>query len=147
MESADIFLWGVRIGSVSRKNGAPCVDFEYSPELYGSGIEPSPLRMPVMDRNGEWTLSPAYDECYAYNPNGAWTSGHQMSINGKKTDVTDADMVQAGRIAGLPAKECKGIISEVRDAVRTWPRFAAEAGVKDEFVSKIGARLMQEEMR
>ena len=47
MESADIFLWGARIGSVSRKDGAPCVDFEYSPELYASGIEPSPLMMPV----------------------------------------------------------------------------------------------------
>ena len=96
----------------------------------------------LMDRNGEWTLSPAYDECYAYNPNGAWTSGHQMSINGKKTDVTDEDMVQAGRIAGLPEKECKVIISEVRDAAREWPRFAAEAEVKDEFVTKIGARLL-----
>ena len=47
MESADVFLWGVRSGSVSRRDGAPCVDFEYSPELYGSGIEPSPLMMPV----------------------------------------------------------------------------------------------------
>ena len=94
----------------------------------------------LMDRNGEWTLSPAYDECYAYNPNGAWTSGHQMSINGKKTDITDGDMVQAGRIAGLSEKECKAIISEVRDAVREWTKFAAEAEVKDEFVAKIGKR-------
>ena len=101
----------------------------------------------LMDRNGEWTLSPAYDECYAYNPNGAWTSGHQMSINGKKTDVTDEDMVQAGRIAGLSEKECRAIISEVRDAVREWPRFAAEAEVKDEFVTKIGARLLDGEMK
>ena len=94
----------------------------------------------LMDRNGEWTLSPAYDECYAYNPTGAWTSGHQMSINGKKTDITDGDMVQAGRIAGLSEKECKVIISEVRDAVREWTKFAAEAEVKDEFVAKIGKR-------
>ena len=95
----------------------------------------------LMDRNGEWTLSPAYDECYAYNPNGAWTSGHQMSINGKKTDISDEDMVQAGKIAGLSEKERKVIISEVRDAVREWPRFAAEAEVKDEFTEKIGKRL------
>ena len=51
------------------------------------------------------------------------------------------DMVQAGRIAGLSEKECKVIISEVRDAVREWPKFAAEAEVMDEFVTKIGARL------
>ena len=101
----------------------------------------------LMDRAGEWRLAPAYDECYAYNPNGAWTSGHQMSINGKKTDVADEDLVQAGKVAGLSEKECKVVISEVRDAVRAWPKFAEEAEVKEEFVAKIGARLMQEGLR
>ena len=48
--------------------------------------------------------------------------------------------MQAGRIAGLSEKECKVIISEVRDAVREWTKFAAEAEVKDEFVAKIGKR-------
>ena len=70
-----------------------------------------------------------------------------MSINGKKTDVTDADMVQAGRIAGLSEKECKVLISKVRAAVREWPRFAAEAEVKDEFVTKIGNRLLDGEAK
>ncbi len=70
-----------------------------------------------------------------------------MSINGKKTDITDEDMVQAGKIAGLSEKECRGIISEVREAVREWPRFAAEAEVKDEFVVKIGNRLLDEEAK
>lgn len=96
----------------------------------------------LMDRDGRWTLAPAYDECYAYNPNGAWTSGHQMSVNGKKAGITDEDMIAAGRIADLRPKECESIISEVREAVRAWPRFAAEAEVKDEFVEKIQARLI-----
>ena len=96
----------------------------------------------LMDRDGRWSLAPAYDECYAYNPNGAWTSGHQMSVNGKKVGITDEDMIAAGRIADLRPKECESIISEVREAVRVWPRFAAEAEVKDEFVEKIQARLI-----
>lgn len=96
----------------------------------------------LMDRDGRWTLAPAYDECYAYNPNGAWTSGHQMSVNGKKVGITDEDMIAAGRIADLRPKECGSIISEVREAVRAWPRFAAVAEVKDEFVEKIQARLI-----
>lgn len=37
----------------------------------------------LMDRDGKWRLSPAYDMGYAYNPDGQWTSAHQMSINGK----------------------------------------------------------------
>ena len=96
----------------------------------------------LMDRDGRWTLAPAYDECYSYNPNGAWTSGHQMSVNGKKIGISDEDMIAAGRIGDLRPKECESIISEVREAVRAWPQFAAEAEVKDEFVEKIQARLI-----
>ena len=95
----------------------------------------------LMDKNGRWSLSPAYDECYSYNPTGAWTSGHQMSINGKKGDVTDADMVAAGAVAGLDRGECESILADVRAAVAEWPRFAAEADVKDEFATKIGNQL------
>ena len=95
----------------------------------------------LMDRNGQWSLAPAYDECYSYNPNGAWTGSHQMSVNGKKGDIADDDMVAAGKVAGLARKECEAILAGVRAAVAEWPRFAAEAEVKDEFAVKIGNRL------
>jgi len=92
----------------------------------------------LMDRTGAWTLAPAYDECYAYNPNGAWTSGHQMSVNGKKTGIGMADLLAAGKVAGFDEPTCRSVIADVRDAVRDWPRFAAEAEVCEEFVEKIG---------
>ena len=38
----------------------------------------------LMDRGGRWTLSPAYDLIYSWNPTGDWTSQHQMSINNKR---------------------------------------------------------------
>lgn len=41
-----------------------------------------------MDKTGKWTLSPAYDIGFAYNPKGSWTDTHQMSINGKFDDLT-----------------------------------------------------------
>jgi len=34
----------------------------------------------LMNRNGDWALSPAFDMTYAYNPAGRWTSRHQMSV-------------------------------------------------------------------
>ena len=37
----------------------------------------------LLDRSGAWSLSPAFDVMYAYNPAGQWTSRHQMTINGK----------------------------------------------------------------
>ena len=98
----------------------------------------------LMDRDGKWTLSSAYDMCYAYNPAGDWTSRHQMSINGKRIGITDDDLIACAVHGNINSRRARAFISEVRDAVREWPRFAAEAEVKDEFVTKIGARLAEE---
>ena len=87
----------------------------------------------LMDRNGDWKLSPAYDACYAYNPAGDWTSRHQMSINGRRIDIADEDMIACAKHANLSERKARAIIDEVRDAVREWPRFAAEAEVRDAF--------------
>ncbi len=38
----------------------------------------------LMNKAGEWSLSPAFDLSYSYNPDGTWTSQHQMSMNGKR---------------------------------------------------------------
>lgn len=48
----------------------------------------------LMDRQGKWTLSPAYDMGFAYNPKGGWTAQHQMSINGKFDDITRQDLLE-----------------------------------------------------
>lgn len=95
----------------------------------------------LMDRSGSWRLAPAYDECYAYNPNGSWTSGHQMSVNGKNTDVGRTDLVAAGMVAGLGESVCRDIIDGVREAVCGWLRFAAEAEVPDSVAAKIERQL------
>ena len=97
----------------------------------------------LMDRDGVWSLAPAYDECYAYNPAGAWTSGHQMSVAGKRIGITEADLIAAAAVADLRPAKARAIIDEVRAAVREWPRFAAEAGVREEF-SAIGKQLLKE---
>ena len=48
----------------------------------------------LMDRQGKWTLSPAYDMGFAYNPKGGWTAQHQMSINGKFDNITRQDLLE-----------------------------------------------------
>ena len=37
----------------------------------------------------------------------------------------------------------EAVLDEVRSAVRDWPRFAAEAEVRDDFVGAISRRLSQ----
>ena len=50
IESADVILWGTRIGCVVRRDGVPYAEFEYAPDLIGCGIEPSSIEMPVASR-------------------------------------------------------------------------------------------------
>jgi len=98
----------------------------------------------LMDPNGTWTLAPAYDECYAYNPEGDWTSRHQMSVNGKRIGISDEDLLASARLCDLSPAKARSVIADVRAAVHDWPHFAAEADVREEFVGKIGTVLSRE---
>ncbi|MGB5648546.1 MAG: HipA domain-containing protein, partial [Sedimenticolaceae bacterium] len=51
----------------------------------------------LMDKQGQWRLSPAFDLAYSHNPSGAWTSRHQMSLNGKRDGVGVEDLVAFGQ--------------------------------------------------
>ena len=95
----------------------------------------------LMNRVGEWRLAPAYDECYAWNPAGDWTSKHQMSVNGKRIGITDEDILNCAHFANLRERKARAVLDEVRAAVHEWPRFAAEAEVRDDFVAAIAQRL------
>ena len=86
----------------------------------------------LMDKSGKWTLSPAYDVSFAYNPDGAWTSSHQMSINGKRKNIAASDFETCARIAGLKNAEVKAVVSEVCTSLSHWKEFAATAGVTGE---------------
>jgi serine/threonine-protein kinase HipA len=83
----------------------------------------------LMDKAGTWSLSPAFDVTYAYNPTGLWTSHHQMTINGKNDDFIREDFKAAAQVAGLKRGSSEAILTEVMDAVREWPRYAKTAGV------------------
>lgn len=78
----------------------------------------------LMNRKGEWRLSPAYDMSWAYNPNGGWTATHQMSINNKWDNITREDLLTVA--SEMNVKGAKKIIDQVVDAVAQWPRLALE---------------------
>jgi serine/threonine-protein kinase HipA len=93
----------------------------------------------LMDRTGQWSLSPAFDITWSFNPDGDWTATHQMSVNGKRDQFDRVDLLAAGRGAQLKRGRADAIAEEVISAVRDWPRFAAEAGVAEDRWSPIQA--------
>ena len=76
----------------------------------------------IMDRKGNWDLSPAYDVCHAEGS--AFTRHHQLSINGKTHDFDLDDIKQLADYAGLPRGREKLILEEVLEAFSGWAQEA-----------------------
>ncbi len=81
----------------------------------------------LMADDGQWRLSPAFDLTWSFNPAGSWTNRHQMSINGKRDDFTNADLFMVADQFGI--KDGKSLVKQIVEAVSNWTRFAKEADV------------------
>ncbi|TES87972.1 MAG: type II toxin-antitoxin system HipA family toxin [Desulfobacteraceae bacterium] len=90
----------------------------------------------LMDKSGQWHLSPAYDVIYSYNPGGDYTSKHQMSINGKRDDFFKDDLILLGKEINI--KSIDRIIDDIVEVVSNWPKLAKDAGVEASRIKSIG---------
>ena len=89
----------------------------------------------LMDKNGKWRLSPAYDMGFSYNPDGGWTSQHQMSINGKFDGITRNDLLEIAKRNNI--KEAAEIIDQISTAASGWDSIARECDVPGEMIMTI----------
>lgn len=85
----------------------------------------------LMDRKGKWSLSPAFDITWSYNPEGDWTSRHQMSVNGKRDDFLTADLEAVAEGAAMKRGRWREILHEVVEATTTWNDIACDAGIPE----------------
>ena len=85
----------------------------------------------LMDKQGEWSLAPAFDMTYSYNPSGSWTATHQMTLNGKRDGFSVADFDACAKTAIMKRGRASAILDEARAAVQRWPEFAAAAQLSD----------------
>ena len=92
----------------------------------------------LMDKQGQWSLSPAFDVMYAYNPSGTWTARHQMSLAGKRDGFSFDDFKSVADMASMKRGRAEAITREVAAAVGRWPEFAEQAGVLPDQAEKIG---------
>ncbi len=89
----------------------------------------------LMRPDGQWQLSPAYDMIYSHNPIGEWTNQHQMTVNGKRDNVTREDLIKIGESISLSKPDV--ILAEVVAAVEKWPVFARQTGVEKVMTKEI----------
>ena len=95
----------------------------------------------LMDQQGNWSLSPAFDMTYSYNPSGAWTAQHQMTINGKRDGFSMEDLRACAKNALMKRGRAEAIIEEVRAAVAQWPAIAERARVAEPWRKQIQSNL------
>ncbi|MGY8814999.1 MAG: type II toxin-antitoxin system HipA family toxin [Gammaproteobacteria bacterium] len=83
----------------------------------------------LMNKLGEWSLSPAFDITYSFNPSGDWTRNHQMSINEKRDNFTLEDFKACAKTVSMKRGRAEKIIDEVKQVVSRWKEYADDVGV------------------
>jgi len=83
----------------------------------------------MMDRNGKWGLSPAYDLCHAEGS--YFTRFHQLSINGKTSDFNREDLKHLAQYAGLPRGREKQILEQTQDTFAGWESVATDLNIPE----------------
>lgn len=91
----------------------------------------------LMNKQGDWSLAPAFDVTYSYNPWGSWTATHQMTLNGKRDAFTRGDFEACAKASLMKRGRAATIVEEVRAAVARWPEFAAAAQLSEEWRDQI----------
>lgn len=95
----------------------------------------------LMDKSGQWSLSPAFDMTYSYNPSGAWTASHQMTMNGKREGFAMEDFKQCAQVALLKRGQEKQIVAGTQAVVSNWHDYAGKAGVPAQTADRMFAAM------
>lgn len=94
----------------------------------------------LMEPDGTWRLSPAYDLTYAPGPGGY----HTMAVAGESRAPARADLLRLAEGIGVSRQEAERGIDQVRAALDAWPTLAAAFGVPRGRVKEIGAILARQ---
>jgi serine/threonine-protein kinase HipA len=89
----------------------------------------------ILEKWGNWQLSPAYDVTHAYNPQGVNVHQHLMSVHGKFKDITRKDLLEVANRFGIGT--ASKVLKDIAQAIDHWPEVAQAAGVDDKEIEKI----------
>ncbi|MFU8785065.1 type II toxin-antitoxin system HipA family toxin [Aliidiomarina sp.] len=97
----------------------------------------------------QWRLSPAYDVAFSYKPGNPWVEQHWMSLNGKRSKHSRADLYALAdvHLAKVPREEIDAIIDEVINAVFQWRELAAKHEVPTALATSIEKHLQLDAFR
>ena len=94
----------------------------------------------ILRRGQGWDLAPAYDVTHAYNPRGAWTYQHLMSVNRKFREITRDDLLAVADRFGV--RRPGDALADVLAAIDSWPQWAREAKLSPDLLERIAGDLL-----
>ena len=89
----------------------------------------------LMDENGNWSMSPAYDLTYSSTA----INEHSTLVNGEGANPGRKQLLELADIFSI--KKANNIINQVQEAIALWPDFAADCGVSKVSRNRIQKRL------
>ncbi len=95
----------------------------------------------LMDRDGNWTLSPAYDLTFSLGPDGQ----HCTTVMGEAERPTRAGLLRLAEAASVPSRKAIEILDQTRSALAEFRELATEHGVSREKIEEISGRLAEVE--
>jgi serine/threonine-protein kinase HipA len=91
----------------------------------------------LMNKEGVWCLSPAYDITYSFRTSSDWVSQHQMIINGKRDNFELEDFIKLSDLVDIKPAKAKEMLEHIILTVKKWPEFAKKAKVDNSTIEKI----------
>ena len=87
----------------------------------------------LMDKNGQWHLSPAYDLTFSSGPGGE----HCTMMMGEGKNPRLSHLLKFAEVGNIKKQKALQIIDEVKAAVLRWEKYAKEVGVSSISLSMI----------
>ena len=88
-----------------------------------------------LKQDEKWTLAPAYDVCFSYDPTNKWVSQQTLSVNGKHSNIMEDDLMTVAKTNNI--KKGKEIVEEINTVVRKWDDFASRVNVREDLKRNI----------
>ncbi len=94
----------------------------------------------LMDKQGVWSLAPAYDMLFTVDLDGPkYLNRHSLSVGIKTDGITINDLCAFAHENDISQPEA--VIDEVKSALSKWDRFATDANVPKSWTDRIGEEL------
>jgi serine/threonine-protein kinase HipA len=94
----------------------------------------------IMNKEGEWKISPAFDVCHSYRPGSSWVNQQSLSVNGKRQNITRDDFLSVAKQMSI--KKAPNIIDQINMIVQNWSHYADRVEVSHELESAIQKTLI-----